>query len=304
MDLRRYAHLVALADEGSFGRAAKRVHLSQPALSRSVQAAEQELGMTLFERGGSRIRCTPAGAFVIERARHVLQENTRLERDLALYRNLEMGELAFGIGTFAAPAFLPQLIPHMRARHPGVELRIKVNNTRILAMLLQTEQCEFFIADIRYVAPDPAFHVLPVGRMAGGFFVRQGHPLLALARVRLPDLLPYGLATSWLPDEVRLQLAAGMGLASGASLPLAVECDDVQALKAAMLSGDSVMVGSAIQLAAELASGVACRLEPAGVRNAYSEVGIVRQSGRTFSPIAQEAVDQVVAIASNLPQDG
>jgi DNA-binding transcriptional LysR family regulator len=47
---RRLTHLIALAEEGSFARAAERVHLSQPALSRSIQALEEELGMKLFER--------------------------------------------------------------------------------------------------------------------------------------------------------------------------------------------------------------------------------------------------------------
>lgn len=297
MDLRRYAHLVALADEGSFGRAALRVHLSQPALSRSIQAAEQELGLILFERGGSRIRCTPAGTFVVDRARQLLQESNRLERDLALYRNLEIGELAFGIGTFAAPAYLPGLIASLRTRHPGVALRIKVNNSRVLASLVQSGQAEFFAGDVRYVTSDPAFHIERLGRLGGGFYVRRGHPLSRQRRVRLADFAPFGFATSWLPGEVEQLLAQAMGLAAGAPLPLAVECDDAQALKTAMLSGDAVMVGSAAQVAAELASGSARRIDPVDAPEAYSELGIVRLSGRSFSPIAQEAVDLLVALA-------
>ena len=67
MVIKRLKHLVALADERNFSRAAERVHLSQPAFSRSVQSAEAELGLQLFDRGSLEVSCTSAGNFVIER---------------------------------------------------------------------------------------------------------------------------------------------------------------------------------------------------------------------------------------------
>src|SRR6186997_1144086 len=103
MDLKRLQHLVALADSGSFVRGAESVHLSQPAFSRSIQAAEAELGMKLFGRGGgTELKCTPSGAFVVERARRVLQESRRLERDVALFREGMVGGVSVGVGPFVA----------------------------------------------------------------------------------------------------------------------------------------------------------------------------------------------------------
>jgi DNA-binding transcriptional LysR family regulator len=61
VELRRLQHLLALDDERHFGRAAERVHLSQPAFSRSIQAIEADLGLRLFERDIGDIRPTPAG---------------------------------------------------------------------------------------------------------------------------------------------------------------------------------------------------------------------------------------------------
>ena len=62
MDLKRLKHITVLAEERNFSRAAERVNLSQPAFSRSVQAAEAELGLRLFDRGGAQVTCTTAGA--------------------------------------------------------------------------------------------------------------------------------------------------------------------------------------------------------------------------------------------------
>src|SRR5215208_2445025 len=98
MGFRRLSHLVALAEEGNFRKAAERVFLSQPAFSRSIQAAEAEFGMTLFERGESGVRCTPAGTFVVERARRLLDENSQFQRDVTLYKDHQIGELALGFG--------------------------------------------------------------------------------------------------------------------------------------------------------------------------------------------------------------
>ena len=66
MDLKRLKHLVALADTRNFGRAAIQCHLTQSAFSRSIQAAEEEYGLQLFDRGPLEVTCTDAGAFVVE----------------------------------------------------------------------------------------------------------------------------------------------------------------------------------------------------------------------------------------------
>src|SRR5574337_443604 len=96
IDLKRLAHVVALADEGHFGRAAERVHLSQPAFSRSIQAIESDLGLRLFDRGTDGAKPTPAGGFLIERARRLLFDARCLQRDAALYRDSKLGDTAFG----------------------------------------------------------------------------------------------------------------------------------------------------------------------------------------------------------------
>ena len=87
MDLRRLEHLLALAEERHFGRAADQVHLSQPAFSRSIQAVEAELELRLFDREIGDVRPTPAGQFVIERARRLLFDARCLARDVELFRD-------------------------------------------------------------------------------------------------------------------------------------------------------------------------------------------------------------------------
>lgn len=128
MDLRRLSHVVALADTLHFARAAQAVHLSQPAFSRSIQAIEEDLGIRLFDRETGDVRPTPAGEFVIERARRLLFEARCLQRDVDLYRDSQLGGTAFGVGPLLTATLMPQALQELRRQHPQVALRMEVGN--------------------------------------------------------------------------------------------------------------------------------------------------------------------------------
>lgn len=302
MDLRRYSHVVALAEELHFGRAAERVNLSQPAFSRSIQAAEADVGMALFERQGAQVRCTPAGLFLADRARRLLQEHKRFSRDAALYRDKQMGDLVFGMGRFAAATFLPPLLQRMRASYPGVRIRAQAANLLRLGTLLRQEEIDFFVADTRQMTGDPAIDIEPLGRLNVAFYVRSGHPLIGRQPLRLEDLGSYGLATGRMPPQVQQLMAGTLGLSSPEALPIAVECDDTLALKAIMLATDTVMVGAPALVAAELAAGSVVPLQPEDLEPVFSQIGIVSLHGRSFSPIALVATQVVREIAVRATQ--
>src|SRR5256885_2484378 len=94
----------ALPIYGTFSDAARAVHLTQPALSRSIRALEDELRAQLFDRGARRARLTVFGELVAERARRMRLEETQLRRDLELLRGGQEGALAIGVAP--APAAL------------------------------------------------------------------------------------------------------------------------------------------------------------------------------------------------------
>jgi len=156
MDLRRINHIVALADQRHFGRAAEQCHLSQPAFSRSILAAEEELGLQLFNRATPEVTCTDAGSFVVERARKLIFDSRCLERDVSLYRERQIGDVAFGMGPYPAATLLLDLLCELRTHYPGINTRVEVNHARYLTDHLRNETLDFFIGDVRNVdaAPD------------------------------------------------------------------------------------------------------------------------------------------------------
>jgi len=195
MDLRRWTHVVAVAERRSFIRAAEQVHLSQPALTRSIQAAEAELGLRLFDRGTQEVVPTPAGAFVIARARQLVFDSRCLERDVELYRHRGLGDTAFGVGPFPAATFLAPLLAGVRREFPGIKLRVEVSNWQLLVQRLREEDIEFFVADTRDLPSDPVLQVRPLRHEPGGFYVRAGHPLGARRSVTLQQLWSHGVAS-------------------------------------------------------------------------------------------------------------
>lgn len=298
MDLKRLNHLLALAEERNFGRAAVRVHLSQPAFSRSIQAAEAELGLQLFDRGNADVSCTPAGVFVIERARGLLRESRRLEREVDLYRDRVMGDLAFGVGAFPAATLLPQLMVDLRTRYPGVNSRVHVNNWRYLVEHLKKEEIDFFVADIRDVPRDANFSITPIGRQRGRFYVRAGHPLLQRPVTSMADLAPYGLGTGRLPAQAAAALMKLMGRSDDDGLPVAVECDDIHLLKRIAQCTDTVIVGTELIMGEELAAGLLQPLDLEGLPRLYAEIGVVALRGRSYSPMAEYTVSFMTALAA------
>jgi DNA-binding transcriptional LysR family regulator len=125
MELRHLRSFVALAEELHFGRAAQRVFLAQPALSKQISTLEKEMGVSLFERDKRQVVLTTAGAALLEDARRLLtQADGAVERARSAGRGAT-GMLRIG---FIAPALydlLPPVLRCFRARHPGVRLALE-----------------------------------------------------------------------------------------------------------------------------------------------------------------------------------
>ncbi|CAN7763785.1 LysR family transcriptional regulator [Variovorax sp. LjRoot84] len=287
MDLKRWAHIVAVADRRSFIRAAEQVHLSQPALTRSIQAAEAELRLQLFDRGTNEVVATPAGEFVVARARQLVFNSRCLERDVELYRSRGLGDTAFGVGPFPAATFLAPLLTAMRREFQGINLRVEISNWQLLLKRLLEEDIEFFVADTRDLPSDPNLYVRALRREPGGFYVRAGHPLTTRKSVTLQQLWSHGVLSVRLPAGVRAVVTRLLGLGSSAELSLALECDDVEVLKQVALASDSVLAAPDAAVAQEVAAGRLHALEVTGLPSQSSEMGVVTLRGRTPSPMAE-----------------
>ena len=287
MDLKRWNHVLAVADRRSFVRAAEQVHLSQSALTRSIQAAEAELGLVLFERGTQEVTVTPGGEFVIARARQLVFNSRCLERDVTLYRQGGLGDTAFGVGPIPAATFLPPLLADLRRQHPGVNLRVEVSNWELLVQRLMEEDIEFFVAETRDLPANRRINIAPLRQEPGGFYVRREHSLARRRSVPIREVWQHGVITVRLPASVQALLARLLGTEAGERPTLALECDDLHVLKTVAMHSESVLAAPHAAVADEVASGALKQLPVPELPTVAAQMGVVMLRGRTPSPMAE-----------------
>lgn len=125
VELRHLRYFVAVAEEGHFGRAAERLRMSQPPLSRQIQDLEKQLGVQLFERGRRGAQPTEAARLLLPEARASLTHAERVERMAKRAGRGELGSLTVGFVGSATYTAVPNILREFRERFPEVELTLK-----------------------------------------------------------------------------------------------------------------------------------------------------------------------------------
>jgi len=124
MSLRHLRGFVTIADAGGFARAATRLNLSQPALSRQIHALEAELGVTLFDRVGRRVQLTSEGEDLLRRSRRLLAEADSLGERALMLKAGEAGILRVGAPPQVIENLLADFLTDYRRRRPAVEVHL------------------------------------------------------------------------------------------------------------------------------------------------------------------------------------
>ena len=130
---RRIAYWLAVVEEGSFTRAALRMHVSQPSLSQQVRLLEQEVGGELLERLPRSVRLTAAGKAFLPHAQIAVRAVERAQQAARSALELETGELEISTVRSIAAGILPDLVKSWRQRHPGTFVRLHEFTHRSLA---------------------------------------------------------------------------------------------------------------------------------------------------------------------------
>ena len=125
MELRHLRYFVAVAEELHFGRAAKQLFLSQPALSRQILELEKELGTSLLLRTNREVRLTPAGVSFLRHSREILSHVERSASEARSMGRGGLGVLEMGYISSLGARIVPRIVRAFRSRHPEVEVRLR-----------------------------------------------------------------------------------------------------------------------------------------------------------------------------------
>jgi DNA-binding transcriptional LysR family regulator len=186
MELRHLRYFIAVAEEQNISRAAERLHLSQPPLTRQIQLLEQKVGTRLFDRSSTGVALTAAGRFFLEDARLILAMVTQAEERA---RSAGLGQIGrIDIAVFGSVMFddLPQLLARFRDTHPRVEVVLHTLNKGDQIEALRQHRITIGFNRLTSNFTDIATTRLKAERLV--IALHHSHPLAARKRLSLEDL--------------------------------------------------------------------------------------------------------------------
>jgi LysR family transcriptional regulator, nitrogen assimilation regulatory protein len=156
--IRKLRYFTAVAERGSFTKAAASLGVAQPALSRQVQQLEQEIGLQLFVRLGRQLRLTDAGEAMLKHAKTVERDFERLREDMQARRSTPMGRVVVGIPPTLADTVAPLAASQVQAQYPSIALSIVDGLTPVLTEWLHSNRVDLAILSYPVM---PAAHEVP-----------------------------------------------------------------------------------------------------------------------------------------------
>jgi LysR family transcriptional regulator, benzoate and cis,cis-muconate-responsive activator of ben and cat genes len=243
MELRHLRYFIAAGEGENVSRAALKLHVSQPALSRQIRDLEDELGFLLFQRSAKSVRLTEAGRAFLTEARALLQRTEDAVQAARAIATGARGELHVGYAPSLTARFLPQTLRGFQAQSPGVRVKLHDFSTgEMLAGLREgTLQMAFIVRLTPAMQRGLRFEALT--RDAFCLAVAPKHPLARRRTVKLAEIVREPLITYSAKDypEAYENLAAMFAVIK--SKPrIAEEHDSVSSLIAAVEAGNGVAI--------------------------------------------------------------
>ncbi|OBQ32574.1 MAG: transcriptional regulator [Anabaena sp. MDT14b] len=260
--------LKAIAQEGSFKRAADSLYVSQPAVSLQVQNLERQLDVPLFDRGGRRAQLTEAGHLLLSYGDKILslcQETCRAIEDL---QNLQGGTLIVGASQTTGTYLLPKMIGLFRQKYPEVAVQLHVHSTRRTAWSVSNGQVDLAIigGEIPTELAE-SLETVPYAEDELALILPTSHPFAKLETIQKEDL--YKLQFIALDSQSTIRKVIDQVLArcdiDTRRFKFEMELNSIEAIKNAVQSGLGAAFVSTSAIAKELQMGVLHRTPIEGV---------------------------------------
>lgn len=299
IDLRRLRHALALSRERNFARAAAALHITQPALTRSIQSLEESLGARLFDRGPRFVEPTALGELVLKHARGLELSAQDLERELHLAKGMETGELSIGVGPFGAASIVGLAIGRLTRLYPRLRTRVLIAPWQELPMRIRAREADLMVSDVSEAAGQEDLEIVPLMPHRGFVVCRPEHPLTRLARVTVADALRFPLVAPNMPqvavDRLMQLMPAADRPQTTASGLFAVTCDSASMLMAILAESDAISIMGRFMVDNELKAGTLAMI-PGVDLGVQGQLGVSRLRGRSLSAPAEAFLEILIEL--------
>ena len=279
MTLVQLRHFVTLAELGSFVKAAKALYVTQPALSRSIKALEDELGQALFDRVGRRNELTAYGLDVLDKAKQLLSAANSFRESGQAAQAALSGHLRLGLSSGPGALLTTPLLLHAARDYPLLHLAISRGSPELMLHALRARLLDAIVVDTRSLRPASDLSITLLTEMSASFLCRSEHPLARLQRpITFQELLDFPLASTPLSDEVARKLTEQYGNDANPDAFITLRCDDIHSLVEVAQSSDAIL------LAINAVGRDLVRLEVSPPMRATARFGLVTLVQRAEAP--------------------
>ncbi len=244
-----------VARHGSFSRAADALEISQPAVSIQVQELEKSLGMTLLHRRARQLHLTDVGETVYGYAHRIFSLSREMEEAIRDTQGLKTGHLTLGASTTPGEYILPVAIGRFRRQFPGVQVELKISNTRSIVGQILGRELDLGMIGSRPDDPDDSLELSTYVMDEIVLVTGSANPLAKVRRPRLSDVIEEGLVVREKGSATR-ETAEEVLSQRGVRPKIAIELGSNQAVKLAAEAGLGVGVISRFGVGAEVKAGL------------------------------------------------
>lgn len=272
----------AIATHRSLKRAAAALGLTQPALTKALQELEELVGTRLFDRQPRGTQPNAMGEAVVASARRMLAEAQRLQDELDRLGAAARQTIAVGALPVAAAGVLPGALAALKARHPGIVVRLVQGTTDQLLPALAAGDVDLVVGRLYEPALPDSFVREPIYEEPIGVLARAGHPLLARPAVDPGALAAFQLVLPTIGQRVGREIEpilASLGIAAGAAI---LRTSSISLIRELLLTSDAVTIIPQHLLAGDLARGTV-RILPVPLAARPRPAGLIRAPGRSLS---------------------
>ncbi len=207
LDIRHLRYFLAVAEAGSFSRAADRLGISQPSVSQQMRDLEAELRVSLFQRRGKRILLTPSGQVFQEHARAILRQLEHFLEELASEPGRSRGALHLGVVPILNVPLMPPLLGRFAAAHPGINLTVEEISSTEIETAIEEGRMDVGLGFLTRHSPNLHYERLCTDQFA--LIVSESHPWARRRTVQLSELhqqrllqLPDSFVMRRMSDEI------------------------------------------------------------------------------------------------------
>lgn len=210
----RLKHALVLAETLNFHRAAQRLGISQPHLTRLIKALETDLGITLFERGPHGVRLTPDGSKALREAAALVEAEAAFHGKIEALRNGSAVTLRIAVGAFISQSWAASAVTAMKAADAGISISLRELDWWTLSDAVHSGEFDLAIGELSEANKNPDLVKDPFPEREGSVIVRAGHQLAGRNQVTLEDIARFPLAGPRLPGRIAQLLPPSCAMGS------------------------------------------------------------------------------------------